>query len=329
MWIYVKLMLTAVFWGGTFVAGRFLAGEVEPFAAAFLRFAMASVCLVALNMARGGSARRLTARQRWGVVLLGATGVFAYNAFFFRGLALIDAGRASLIIACNPVLITVISARIFGERLGPVRLAGTLLSVAGALVVITRGDPGQILSGGIGWGEVMIFGCVVSWVAYSLIGKVVLQGIGPLTAVTCAALVGTALLLPAALAEGMAADCGNYGLADWGCLAYLGVFGTVLGFVWYYQGIAAIGPGRASLFINFVPVSAILSAWLILDEPVTLSLLTGALMVSVGVYLTNRAPILASREPDRSFALTAHQSVDTVTPSGRNGAPGNDPARRP
>jgi drug/metabolite transporter (DMT)-like permease len=66
----------------------------------------------------------------------------------------------------------------------------------------------------------------------------------------------------------------------------LGLFGTVLGFVWYYQGIQRIGPVRAGLFINFVPVFALLLAFFILKEPVTPSLLIGAVLVSSGVYLT-------------------------------------------
>jgi drug/metabolite transporter (DMT)-like permease len=67
----------------------------------------------------------------------------------------------------------------------------------------------------------------------------------------------------------------------------LGIFGTVIGFVWYYQGIKAIGPTRAGQFINFVPMSAIVLAFLLLNEPLTSSLLLGALFVITGVYITN------------------------------------------
>jgi drug/metabolite transporter (DMT)-like permease len=69
---------------------------------------------------------------------------------------------------------------------------------------------------------------------------------------------------------------------------YLGFFGTVIGFVWYYEGIKKIGPMKASLFINFVPISAVVMAFFILDEPITLSLLIGTLLVCSGVYLTNK-----------------------------------------
>jgi drug/metabolite transporter (DMT)-like permease len=94
-----------------------------------------------------------------------------------------------------------------------------------------------------------------------------------------------------ALGEGMMAHLSGYRWQDWTSLAYLGIFGTVIGFVWYYDAIRIIGPSRASLFINFVPISAIVLAYVILAEPVTLSLAAGAVFVATGVYLTNRQPV--------------------------------------
>jgi drug/metabolite transporter (DMT)-like permease len=75
---------------------------------------------------------------------------------------------------------------------------------------------------------------------------------------------------------------------DWSSLVYLGLGGTVIGFVWYYKGIQRIGAMRASVFINFVPVSAILLGHLVLGEAVGWPLALGALLVITGVYLTNR-----------------------------------------
>lgn len=287
MWIYLKLLLTALFWGGTFIAGRLIADRVGPFSAAFLRFAVASSLLLMLTVRQEGALPRINRTQLRALFFLGMTGVFAYNALFFKGLQLIGAGRASLIIANNPVFITLFAALIFKEKLTWLKVSGILLSVTGAMIVISRGDPGVLLRGGVGWGEILIFGCVASWVAYSLIGKVVMKSLTPLVSVSYSALIGTAALVIPALAEGMATAVTNYALRDWACIFYLGVFGTVLGFVWYYEGIKALGPTRAGQFINFVPVCAILLAFLILGEPATLSLLVGAAFVISGVSLTN------------------------------------------
>jgi drug/metabolite transporter (DMT)-like permease len=155
------------------------------------------------------------------------------------------------------------------------------------MVVISNGRLAEFSGYGIGLGEVLIFGCVASWVAYSLIGKIAMGRLSPLVSVTYSSAAGALFLLPVALAKGLAQSVAGYSFADWASIFYLGFFGTVLGFYWYYQGIKWIGPMKSSVFINFVPISAIILAFFILDEPVTVSLLLGALLVVSGVYITN------------------------------------------
>ncbi|MGD9971855.1 MAG: DMT family transporter [Desulfatirhabdiaceae bacterium] len=284
---HIKLLLTAIFWGGTFIAGRIVAQNVPPFSAAFLRFLIATVILLAVTWRMEPRFPRLTARQACVIVLLGMTGVFFYNFFFFLGLKNIDAGRASLIIALNPVMICAGAAIFFRENITPLKILGIIVSVSGALVVISRGNLLHIFQGGIGMGELYIFGCVLSWVSFSLIGKLILGALSPLVSITYSSLAGMlALLIPASM-EGMWGQLAGYRVIDWTGLLYLGFCGTVLGFVWYYEGIQKIGSTRAGLYINFVPVSAVIMAWLMLNEPVTLSLLVGAGMVSTGVYMTS------------------------------------------
>ena len=286
--IYLKLLLMALFWGGTFIAGRLLVGEVQPFSAAFLRFAIASIVLLIITLRTHKKLPPIQRGQWFPLLLLGLSGVFAYNVFFFRGLQLIEAGRAAVIIANNPIVIAIFAAILFGEKLNLLKIMGIVLSVCGAIVVITQGHPATILHSGVGKGELYIFGCVVSWVTYSLVGRAAMRSLSPLIAVTYSALIGALLLFPAACLEGMLGQITDYSLNAWLSLFYLGLCGTVLGFVWYYQGIQRIGSTRAGQFINFVPISAILlSAWL-LDEPLTASLLSGVFLVSSGVYLTNR-----------------------------------------
>jgi drug/metabolite transporter (DMT)-like permease len=115
-----------------------------------------------------------------------------------------------------------------------------------------------------------------------------LAELSPLTSVLYAALSGTLCLAVPAWQEGVWTAWRSYTVADWVALFYLGFFGTVLGFVWYYQGIQRIGAMKAGVFINFVPISAIIFSFFILHEPLSLSLLFGAAMVLSGVYLTNR-----------------------------------------
>ncbi len=142
-------------------------------------------------------------------------------------------------------------------------------------------------------------GCVLAWATYTLLGKRILQGLSPIAATTYAALIGTALLAVAAAASGQLAPppaTWRVGLA----LGFVGVFGSALAFVWFYEGVRALGPARAAVFINLVPVAAIALGVLLLGEPLELSMLVGGALVIGGIWLINR-PQRASAAP---FAAT-------------------------
>jgi len=288
MVVYVKLLLTAVFWGGTFIAARVVTQNVGPFSASFLRFAIASLFLVFITKNLEGGLPRLKKHQIIPVILLGMTGVFAYNVFFFLGLKTVTAGRASVIIAMNPIFIALFAHLLFKEQLSRINVTGILLCVTGAIVVISEGNPLAVLQGGLGRGELYILGCVVSWVLYSLTGKHTMKEISPLAAVTYSCLIGGAMLFAPACMEGLFTDVAGYRTVDWLGITYLGFFGSVLGFTWFYEGIQKIGASRAAVFINFVPVSAVILAFFLLRETLGISLVTGGAMVIGGAYLTNR-----------------------------------------
>ncbi|MHC4323668.1 MAG: DMT family transporter [Planctomycetota bacterium] len=288
MKIYLKLLLTAIFWGGTFVAGKIAAQNIGPFSIGFLRYIIASTLLLLITWKIEGKLPALKKSQIVSVILLGMIGIFTYNVMFYKGLKIIEASRAALIIATCPIFITVCSAIFLKEKINLVKGLGIAISVCGAIIVISKGDISAILKGGLSLGELYIFCCVLSWTAYSLIGKTVMDNLSPLATVSYSATVGAIALLVPALFEGLARNIVSQSGVDWLCISYLGIFGTVIGFVWYYQGVERIGPTKAGLFINFVPISAIICAFFILREPITLSLAIGAVLVISGVYLTNR-----------------------------------------
>ena len=291
---FVKLFLTAFFWGGTFIAGKQLAGQVSPSCAAFLRFAIASIFLLLLTRKMEGCLPRIQASHIIWILLSGLTGIFAYNLFFFFGLNFINANRASLIIATNPIFISVFSALLFKESLTAGKVIGLVLSVSGAMTIISNGHPWVQFQTGIGAGELAILGCVLSWVSYSLLAKPMMAALSPVAAVCYSSVAGTVMLFFPAVYDGLFQALPGYTLQHWAGLFYLGFFGTVLGFFWYYQGIQKIGPTRAGVFINFVPVSAVVLSFVILNEPVTPALAVGAVLVLSGVYLTTR-PARTSR----------------------------------
>ncbi len=285
--IYTLLILTAFFWGGTFIAGKLLAGQVPPISSSFLRFFIATIALTLILLANR-NLPTIPPKKYWSrILLLGFTGVFSYNILFFTGLKQISAGRAALIIATTPLVITLVSSLVYKEKLTITKIAGILISLTGALFVISNGDLHLLFSGGFGQGELAIIGCVLSWTAYTIFGRSVLIGMSPLSSVLYSSIAGAAMLLLPALLEGLPGLLFEISGISWAALAYLGIFGTALGFTWYYRGINAIGASRAGIFINMVPVFGLLLSWLILAESFKASVITGGLLVLGGVMLAN------------------------------------------
>jgi drug/metabolite transporter (DMT)-like permease len=294
MFTYITLIATMLFWGGTFIAGRILAASVAPASAAFLRFAIASAVLVLLITMTKGRLPRPSGKQWFYLLLLGLTGVFSYNICFFTGLRYINAGRASLIIASTPLVITVLATIFFKEQLTSRRLTGVLLSLAGAVIVISNGNPSLVLKLGFGPGEKALLGCVASWSAYSLIGRTVVSTMSPLVAVCYSSIIGTLLLFLPAFHEGLLRRLPHLSLTDWESLAYLGICGTAIGFSWYYKGIKKVGATRAGIFINLVPFFALVLAWFMLNEIIRPVVLGGGFLVLTGVALTNTSRVKKS-----------------------------------
>jgi drug/metabolite transporter (DMT)-like permease len=291
-----KMSLAALFWGGTYITGKIVTAEMNAPQAALWRFLIAVVALLALTRIQRQKLPRLTARQ-WGAVgCLGLAGVTLYNLFFMYGLQSVQASRASLVIALCPAA-TMFGAVLFmGDRLTLGKLAGTALALLGVAIEMSNGNPRTFLDQGIGRGEIALFGCVLLWAFYTLLSKRTLSDLTPLSATTYAALAGTAMLVIVALARGEL-TIPHVSTGAWLSLAYMGVFGTAMAFVWYLEGVSALGPARAAIFVNLVPVAAITLGVLLLGERLTAPIVVGGCLVVAGIWLINRQATPAAHLP--------------------------------
>lgn len=285
--VYLKLILSTAFWGASFIAGRHLAQHMPHFLAASGRFVVALVPLLVFA-ALTHNLPRLTRGQLIATLLLGATGVFAYNALFLAGLEHLPASRAALIVALSPIMTMLAMRFIAREQWRRGRVAGVLLSLFGAALVITRGDFAGVLNGAVGLGELWILLAVVAWVAYTLIGRRAMQGLSATAATAWSTLWGTLMLVLPAGYQWMRDGAQWPSTTSWLAMVYLGVGATALAFVWYNQAVASIGPARATLFTNLVPVFAVIFSMLLLGERLALASLLGGTMVICGVFLANR-----------------------------------------
>jgi len=285
---YARLVAVPAIWGGTFIAGRTVALALPASVGSLLRYLIACIVLVVATTTIEKGLPRLSRRQLTATVLLGATGIFAYNLFFLGALAYLPASRTSLIIALNPVVTIAIAAVLLHERLNLHRWLGVIIALAGVWIVISRGEVASTLSGAIGIGELLMFGGVCAWAVYTLIGRTVLEGLTPFAATTYAALWGTLMLALVSIPDFGGIGAQNFGLPVILSLIYLGVLGTGVAFVWYYRAVQELGASRTVIFNNLVPVFGATFGVLLLGEPLLPSMLIGGTVAVIGVMMVSR-----------------------------------------
>lgn len=284
---YVKLIAAMFMWGGTWIAGRTIAQELSaPLAVAALRFVIAGLAVGGVLLCSGDGLPLPQSGREWGVVWsLGFFGIFLYGLCFFFGLQHLSAGRGALVVALNPVVIVIVAWLSGKERMTGRKALGSLMALAGCLTVIGNGNPLALLHGTVGPGEWLIVGCVLSWAAYTFIGRQATRSFSPLATTLYASFTGALLLGIAALVQGDIAPA-DWSWRVWSGMLFLAIFGTAIAYTWFTDAVHQFGASHASIFINLVPVFAVLQAAVLLDERLGLAVLFGGALVIAGVWLT-------------------------------------------
>ncbi|UXZ20031.1 DMT family transporter [Pseudomonas sp. YeP6b] len=288
---YLKLAAVTMIWGATFVAGCYLAADVDPLLAATLRFILASAALLGFMALTRVRLARPSTRQLAQLAMLGFFGIFFYNLCFFYGLRYINASRASLIVALNPAVIALASWLLYKERLSATRCLGIALCLGGAGAVIISRNPLLLQGAESAWrGDLLIFGCVVGWGAYSVFSRSLNQSLGPLQTVTWSILLGTAMLTITTLVGGKftLSALSTIHLPQLLSLLYLGILGSALTYIVWYDGIRRIGATRAGVFIALNPLTAVICGAVLLGEQLSAPMLLGGAVILLGICLCNK-----------------------------------------
>ncbi len=293
--IYAMLTLSTATWGSAFIAGKFAVQSFEPATVAFFRFFWAAILLFPLMWMMEKNRKKPNLKDHGLFALLGLTGIALYNICFFLATKHAPVIKSSLFIASNPVLIILLSGLFLKEKITRNNLIGMAIALSGVVFIITDGHLLTLFQYGFEPIDFILLGAVVSWAIYSVVGKVVLKKFSSVESTTYAVAYGTLFLLPFALAETSWNDVQQAPFATWLAIAHMSIFVTVVSFVMYYNGIKEVGAAKASIFINVMPLSAVIMATLFLGETFTPAHGIGAALVLTGVYIGTNANLFKKR----------------------------------
>src|SRR5918992_866110 len=278
------LMMLAVagIWGANFTVVKYGTRVLAPLAFNGVRVGLAALALTGIALLRRGpwpSARELAA-----LVGIGMIGNGLYQVLFVEGIARTRASDAALVISAGPAFVALIGWLAGTERISPRAWIGIALSIAGIGLVVfggTAAAPGQ--STLLGNGLVLVGS--LCWAVFSVLLKPFTHRVDGVQLSATTMVGGAIALLVVAWRPVAAAEWSAVGPPAWGAIAYSGIAGLVVAYLFWYRGVRVLGPTRTAMYVNLQPVFALLVAWTVLAERPGLSQLAGAAGVMAGLLL--------------------------------------------
>ena len=286
-WPGLLLTLTAVFWAGNTVAARLAIDQISPFMLTTLRWVLVAAVLWPVY---GGEIRKHWGQIRprlFAIVMLAVLGMSGFNALYYVAAHYTSAINMGILQGALPIFVLAGAYLAHGTRGGLVQLAGVLITAVGVVVVATRGEPLAILEVEFNKGDLAMLAACVLYAFYTvaLRDRPHMPGAAFFTLL---ALIAAVTSLPLVAFEALTTGVTMPTLQGWLVTAWVAIFPSTLSQLFYLRGVDLIGPGRAGVYVNLVPVFAAVLAVVLIDEPFAAFHAVALALVIGGIWLAQR-----------------------------------------
>jgi drug/metabolite transporter (DMT)-like permease len=280
---FLLLALANLFWSGNWIAGRALRDAFDPVTLNFWRWTVAAVVLApfALPAIRGKGA--LIRRHAGILLLLSFTGVALFQSLVYLGLRSTLAVNAVLLNSSMPLFMLLCSWVIEREHASPRQIAGMLISLAGILVILSRGEPAALLKLELHAGDAWILLAMPVWGIYSVLLKRRPPELGGIAFLFVISAAGVLMLAPLAALQAALEPPRLPSAAAALAVVYMGVAASVLAFICWNRGVAAVGANAAGFTVHLLPAFGTILAILLLGESFQAFQAAGIAIILAGV----------------------------------------------
>lgn len=283
------LLAPPLFWAGNAVVARALVGEFPPLALSFARWALALLLVLPFTL-RGLRAAWPQLRGKWGLILgISALGVGCYNSLQYVALQTSTAVNATLIGASAPVVTLMVGAAFFAAPVQRQQWLGAALSLFGVLLVIARGDVGNLARLALDRGDLIMLVATLTWSVYTWLLRTRRPDMPSAAFLALQIGLGALMILPFAIAEylwtGKTAAPTPSNLA---ALLYVALLPSLVAYFCWDRGVARAGAVVPMYFVNLTPVFAGLLSYFLLGEPIGLYHVLGGVLIVAGIHLASR-----------------------------------------
>jgi drug/metabolite transporter (DMT)-like permease len=282
---YLLLTFTTLCWGANAVFGRMAVGEISPMALVTARWLGVSLLLALFahrHLRRDWPALR---PHLFLVTSLGVLGFTAFNALFYVAAHYTTAVNIGIIQGSTPMFILMGAFLAYRTRITRLQAAGVVLTMIGVAIVGSGGSFARLAALAVNFGDVLMVGACLLYAGYTvgLRKRPPASALGLFAVMAFAAFMAS---LPLVFTEMSLGLFQWPTMTGWIIVALVTLFPSFLAQIFFIQGVTLIGPGRAGVFVNLVPVFASIMAVVFLNEPfeafhaIALSLVLGGIWLS-------------------------------------------------
>jgi drug/metabolite transporter (DMT)-like permease len=285
---HLALLGTNIFFALNYTAVKHLMNNelVKPFGLNLVRVGVSSILLWLLFIFKPVKSK-ISLKDTGRFLLCALTGIAVNQLLFLKGLSFTTSIHASLLMLTTPILITIIAAWILKERLAGNKIAGLLLGITGATVLITAKESNEAADNML-WGDILIILNAVSYTIYFVLVKPLMTRYNPVVVIRMIFTFGLFMILPFGWTEFNEIPWSSYGKYDILAMTLIVFCGTFLAYLFNVYGIKILGASIAGTYIYSQPVFAAVIAIIFLGEPLSVYKIIAAALIFAGVFLTNK-----------------------------------------
>ena len=286
---YLLLTLSTLFWAGNFIVGKFATlFEIPPLTLNVLRWL--SVWLILMPFTYKEIYNNISyVKKNWLIIsFMGLITISTFNSVVYFALNHTQVINAVLVLAAIPAATIIFSSFMNIEKTNIFQLLGLFLSIIGIGSIISSGDIQKIISLNFNKGDVWMLVCVITWSSYSTLLKKNKFKFSQFTLIQLMVSAGLLFLIPQLFYEKSIGLEVNFNKAFFIILFYVVVFPAIAAYYCWQKGVEIIGPNRASMFIQLMPLFSAVMAIIIFNEKFELYHFAGAAFIVSGIYLSNK-----------------------------------------
>ncbi len=278
------LLLTMLIWAGSFVFIKIGLQEVKPYNLAFYRFAIASpIIIIAVKLRNRLQIVKIEDIPL--IIVLAITGVTLLYAVQFVALTYTTATNSSILINTSVIFIALMSL-FLGEEFTKLKAFGVCLSFIGVIFVVSKGKL-EFFGSKTFVGDVLMIFDGFLWAVYTVLGKGMLEKYNPESLTAYAFAIGSMLLFPLAIYEGLANPL-YLSTTTWISLLYLAVLCSVFAYLVWYSALTVMDATKVSVFIYVIPFFTAVMAYLVLGEDIGIFTVLGGILTILGIYFVEK-----------------------------------------